>query len=185
MKYFAYGSNMSLPRLNHRVAGAERIGLAALPGHALRFHKVSQIDGSAKCDALFTGSAADTVFGALFELAAVDKCVLDRIEGLGAGYLDKAVRVSDARGTEHQAITYYATDTDPALRPYSWYLHHVVYGAIETGVPAPYLDALRAIDCVDDIDLKRDARERAIYRQSPERPVPRCASVGKPFGAAV
>jgi len=38
MKYFAYGSNMSLLRLRARVPSAERIGMFTLVEHALRFH---------------------------------------------------------------------------------------------------------------------------------------------------
>ena len=155
---------MSLPRIRQRVPGAQRIGLACLQGHSLRFHKVSYNDGSAKCDALCTGSTGDAVFGALFDLAERDKRTLDRIEGLGAGYLDKTVQVHDWRGHLHEAITYYATDTDPALRPYSWYLYHVIHGAVETGVPRHYVDALRIVDSIDDSDPAREARERAIYR---------------------
>lgn len=164
MKYFAYGSNMSLPRLKQRVPGAERIGRFTLVGHSLRFHKWSRTDGSAKCDALFTGNPDDVVIGALFEIPEHEKGTLDRAEGLGFGYEEKRVTVTDARGHSLEAFTYYATDTDPSLLPYSWYLHHVIHGARETGVPAHYLDAVSATRSREDPDRDRDARERAIYR---------------------
>ncbi|MBW0145900.1 gamma-glutamylcyclotransferase family protein [Marinobacter arenosus] len=164
MRYFAYGSNMSLLRLRERVPGAERKGMFTLVGHSLRFHKSSEKDGSAKCDALFTGKADDCVIGALFEIPEGEKGPLDRAEGLGFGYQEKLVTVIDDQGNSLEAFTYYATNIDPTLLPYSWYLHHVIHGARETGVPADYLDAISATQSQEDPDRERDARERAIYR---------------------
>nr|WP_079782950.1 gamma-glutamylcyclotransferase family protein [Pseudomonas sp. LPH1] len=163
MKYFAYGSNMSLPRLKARVPSAERIGVFTLVEHTLRFHKMSKKDGSGKCDALFTGNPDDYVIGALFEISNDEKCILDRAEGLGYGYEEKRITVSDSQGNTYEAVTYYATNTDPSLLPYSWYLHHVINGAKETGVPSTYLDALLATDSREDPNKERDASERAIY----------------------
>ncbi|MDI9246295.1 gamma-glutamylcyclotransferase family protein [Marinobacter sp. CHS3-4] len=164
MKYFAYGSNMSLPRLKERVPSAERIGTFTLFEHSLRFHKVSENDESAKCDALFTNNSDDYVVGALFEIPEEEKGGLDRAEGLGIGYEEKRVVVNDGQGNAFEAVTYYATITDPSLLPYSWYLHHVIQGAKETGVPAGYLDALSATKSKEDPNQERDARERAIHR---------------------
>ncbi|WP_163559709.1 gamma-glutamylcyclotransferase family protein [Halomonas sp. NO4] len=163
MKYFAYGSNMSLPRLKARVPSAERIGVFTLVEHTLRFHKVSKKDGSGKCDALFTGNPDDYVIGALFEISNDEKSVLDRAEGLGYGYEEKRITVSGSQWNTHEAVTYYATNTDPSLLPYSWYLHHVINGAKETGVPSAYLDALSATNSREDPDKERDASERATY----------------------
>lgn len=164
MKYFAYGSNMSLPRLKARVPSAERIGVFTLVEHTLRFHKVSKKDGSGKCDALSTGKRDDYVIGALFEISDGEKSALDRAEGLGSGYEEKLITVSDFQGNTHQAVTYYATNTDPSLLPYSWYLNHVINGAKETGVPPEYLSILSATNSQEDPDKERDAKEREIYR---------------------
>lgn len=163
MRYFAYGSNMSLPRLKQRVPSAVRIGTFTLTEHSLRFHKVSRKDGSGKCDALFTQNPNDHVIGALFEISDKEKGALDKVEGLGYGYKEKRVQVTDTKGNSLEAITYYATNTDPSLQPYSWYLYHVIYGAKETGVPTDYLNKLEAVKSMEDPDRERDARERAIY----------------------
>lgn len=154
---------MSVPRLRERVPSAEYLGLHTLAEHSLRFHKVSRIDRSAKCDALFTGNPEDLVIGVLFDIPEDEKKPLDRAEGLGFGYEEKTVVVTDANGCALEAVTYYATHTDPALLPYSWYLNHVVYGAKETEVPASYLAVIEATESKEDPDKKRDARERAIY----------------------
>lgn len=163
MKYFAYGSNMSLLRLRARVPSAERVGTFTLFEHALRFHKWSRKDQSAKCDALFSGNPEDFVIGALFEIPRSEKGPLDKAEGLGFGYDEKRVTVTDALGNSVDAFTYCATSTDPSLLPHSWYLNHVIVGAKETGVPANYLDAISATPSQEDPDRERDARERAIY----------------------
>ena len=67
MKYLAYGSNMSLNRLRSRTPSARRLGVFELRRHKLKFHKVGQ-DGSAKCNAFFTGIDTDIVEGVGFEI---------------------------------------------------------------------------------------------------------------------
>ena len=123
-------------------------------------------DGSGKCDALFTGQPEDCVTGVLFEISDSGKESLDKAEGLGCGYQYKVVAVIDAQGNIFDAVTYYATRTDPALVPYSWYLYHVIYGATEAELPAEYLAAIKAGTSVEDPDRERDARVRGIYNGS-------------------
>lgn len=162
MKYFAYGSNMSLLRLRKRVPSANRLGLFYLEQHDLRFHKAS-IDGSAKCDAFQTRHPKDAVIGALFEIDKNEKTALDIAESLGCGYDEKLVNLSSESGDIVAAFTYCATKIDPSLKPYSWYLNHVVVGAKETGVPKEYLHKIQSVESCEDADLKRDAKQRAIY----------------------
>ena len=45
MKYFAYGSNMSLARLQERVPSARKLEIVTLKNHQLRFN-MSGTDGS-------------------------------------------------------------------------------------------------------------------------------------------
>ncbi len=160
--YFAYGSNMSVSRLRQRVRTARRIGLCRLDSHQLRFHKAGK-DGSAKCDAHETGEPAHFVLGSLFAIDAATKPYLDEAEGLGRGYEEKRVTVIDESGQGFEAFTYYATSIDESLRPFSWYLNHVLIGARECGVPAGYLELIAQTLCIEDPDATRDKRERAIY----------------------
>jgi gamma-glutamylcyclotransferase len=163
VKYFAYGSNMSISRLRARVPSANRLGCFALKQHDLRFHKSSK-DGSAKCDAFYTGADDNSVFGALFEICSNEKSALDRIEGLGYGYDEKLVVVHAADGTSLQATTYFATAIDENLEPYSWYLHHVLKGAIETALPVEYIQSrISAIGTRQDANETRELVERAIH----------------------
>ena len=162
MKYFAYGSNMSISRFRKRVPGARRMGCYCLKGYDLRFHKLGK-DGSGKCDAYFTGKSHDCVIGALFEIAPDEKRDLDKVEGLGYGYEEKRIIISDQFGFESEATTYYATNIDESLKPYSWYLNHVLIGARESGLPQSYVDKIEAVAHLEDQDEVRDRQQRAIH----------------------
>ena len=149
MNYFAYGSNMSFPRIQDRIPDVEKIGVAVLSGHVLRFHKVGK-DGSAKCDAFFTGNPDDSVWGVVFRITEEEKSVLDGYEGLGHGYEIKSVSVNfrDDPGAV-DAFLYYATHIDPALKPYHWYKEYVLSGARENNFPE---SVIRKIQEFTDID---------------------------------
>lgn len=163
MKYYAYGSNMSISRLRERVPSAEALGCYALKRHDLRFHKSSK-DGSAKCDAFYTGADGDVIFGALFEISPTEKPFLDKAEGLGYGYDEKLVIVNAADESSLEATTYFATIIDEHLKPYSWYVNHVLVGAIEAPLPDKYVQSkIRGIGSIQDPDIERDSREYAVH----------------------
>ncbi len=161
--YFSYGSNMSTRRLLARIAGAIPVGMARLSHHRLCFHKKSHHDDSAKCDAFATGNPQDEVIGVAYEIEPQQLAVLDRFEGLGAGYLRKRVSITLATGQTVQAHTYYATDIDDRLKPLHWYKAHVLAGAREFGLPLDYIRQIEAVAAIADPDPARHAREMAIY----------------------
>jgi gamma-glutamylcyclotransferase len=164
MLYFAYGSNMSIARLRARVPSAVALGCHSLRGHDLYFHK-SCNDGSAKCDAFCTSNVADVIYGALFEIASAEKPALDKVEGLGHGYAEKQVTVTAQDGSLRIATTYIASEIDKTLKPYSWYMNHVLIGAMETSLPQDYVELkMHSIAVIEDSDKNRDAEERAIHR---------------------
>lgn len=163
MKYFAYGSNMSISRLKQRVPSAEALGCHALRQHDLRFHKSSK-DGSGKCNVFYTGDDKDVVFGVLFEIDPSEKASLDKAEGLGNGYDEKIVAVLAAYGYSVEATTYIAIIIDEHLKPYSWYVNHVLVGASETPLPDEYVQRkISAIESIQDADKERNAKERAVH----------------------
>jgi hypothetical protein len=124
-------------------------------GYRLRFHKRSA-DGSGKADAEYTGDPQDSVWGVAFDLESSEKPALDKAEGLGAGYSEKMVTITDHQGEQHAALIYYADNKDPSLKPYSWYLRFVVDGARQHDLPADYIAALEDVDCAVDPDKDRD-----------------------------
>ncbi len=142
-------------RLKERCSSARPLGVARLPGHELRWHKTST-DGSGKCDVV-PGNVDHTVFGVVYEIDANQKAALDRAEGLGHGYEKKDATVILNGGAVTVSI-YFATKTDPALKPHAWYKALVVAGAKEHGLPTPYIASLEAIEASEDPDRARHDR---------------------------
>ena len=162
MKYFAYGSNMSLKRFHQRVPSALVLGTFFLGKHELRFHKHGK-DDSGKCDAFYTGDNNNVVMGVLYEIDESEKIVLDRAEGLGYGYDEKEVIVSNAKGNVERAFTYCATNITALLHPFTWYKEHVLIGAREADLPKDYIANIQEIHAVKDHDSGREAEQLAIH----------------------
>ncbi len=162
MKYFAYGSNMSIRRIQQRVPEAQMISTAILKEHILLFHKVSK-DGSGKCDAFFTGNQQDFLIGVLYNIEKKDKKELDKAEGLGQGYDEKEVVVYIDNDIQNVALTYVATEYDNTLKPFSWYKKHVLKGAKEANLPFEYIKTIEAVESVKDEDDEREKKELNIY----------------------
>ena len=150
--YFAYGSNLLFARLHARCPSIVNVGTAILSGHKLSFDKPGG-DGSGKCGIEKTG-VDGYVIGVLYEMDAMEKPVLDKIEGLGHGYEHKDVTVEiDNRPVD--AFTYYPTRLDCALPPYDWYKNFVLQGARENNFPASYIQTIESVTSVMDSNADR------------------------------
>ncbi|MBT8092178.1 MAG: gamma-glutamylcyclotransferase [Gammaproteobacteria bacterium] len=157
MRYAAYGSNLHPLRLSERIASAEFIATSFLPDRSLRFHKRSK-DGSGKCNIITGGEG---VHVAIFDISKEDKKTLDKIEGVGAGYLQLNLDVPGLG----PCATYVAAAAhiDDTLLPYDWYRELVLLGARVQRFPEDYIDALAAIPCREDPDAsRRDMNRRTI-----------------------
>jgi gamma-glutamylcyclotransferase len=158
--YFAYGSNMFARRLAARTPSAVPIATAFVEGRRLTFDKVST-DGSGKCDIEATGNPTDRVYGAIFRIALAEEHLLDKAEGLGHGYRkDELIAVTSDGPVA--AVAYFATEKDPAFRPYDWYKAFVVQGATENTLPTAYIDFIRAAPSQSDPDANRRAKNEAL-----------------------
>jgi len=164
MYYLAYGSNMAAARLQQRIPSAKKLGLVRLYGHRLTFDNCSTKDHSGKCDALVTGDAKDLVIAVLYRIDPAEKPILDRYEGLGVEYRDAFMDIEAPDGTDVAALIYYATNLDPALKPYHWYKEHVLRGAEENSLPEDYIAAIRKVASITDSDSQRAERELNIHR---------------------
>ena len=129
----------------NRVPSAEPIGIGYVTGHRLTFDKISS-DGTGKCDCEAINDAGVRVYGVLYEIPSAEKSALDIAEGLGKGYKEKVIHVfpagdlSGARADQPlEAVTYYATRKDSALKPFTWYKELVLEGAREHGLPPEYV----------------------------------------------
>ncbi len=160
---FAYGSNLCLERLRARTPSARVVATGFLRGHALRWHKRSR-DGSGKCDAFVSGDATDLVWGAVYELSAADKPVLDHFEGVGDDYFEREVVIETSGARIAGAVAYLANPRwiDAEARPYSWYKEFVVRGAAQHRLPRDYRSVLEAVDVIEDPDRSRHQREAAV-----------------------
>ena len=159
---FAYGSNMCLERMRHRVASAEVVTTGFVTGRRLAFHKRS-IDGSSKADAPGTRDSTDRVWGVVYSLDPNDKIVLDGHEFLGIGYDQCEVRVR----ASHRSLCawmYIAREEaiDASLLPYTWYHNFLIRGADQHQLPGHYIDYLKAFPAQRDPDTARDLRNQVI-----------------------
>jgi gamma-glutamylcyclotransferase len=158
--YFAYGSNMFARRLAARTPSAVRIATAFVERRRLTFDKVST-DGSGKCDIEATGNPTDRVYGVIFRIAVAEEHSLDEAEGLGYGYRKDELIAVTSEGPV-AAVAYFATEKDPALRPYDWYKAFVVQGATENTLPTAYIEFIRAIPSQTDSNAHRRVKNEAL-----------------------
>lgn len=163
MLYFSYGSNMSSKRLRSRVPSAKFVSVARLGEHRLAFHKAGT-DGSAKCDAVYTGLSDDFLLGVVFDILPIEKPALDQAEGLGVGYSIKHVNLTSLAGDLLQAFTYTAMQVEAGLFPFHWYKEHVLQGALEFQLPAAYVYAIQNVVSFEDANETRRQQEMSLYK---------------------
>ena len=149
MRVFAYGSNMSTPRLRERAPSAIAVSIGYVSGRTLKWNKVS-VDGSGKCD-MAPALGPGQVWGVVFALDGAEKPALDKAEGLGKGYREEVVQVHTSGGVV-EANAYVATRTENGLRPYHGYKQYVLDGAREHGLPDAYIRMLEATESVPEPD---------------------------------
>ncbi len=160
--YFAYGSNLHPLRLRQRTPSCQTIGVSVLAGYALRLHKKGR-DGSAKCNAFFTGSTQDRVHGVIYKIDMSEKCHLDQAESLGSGYHEKALDLSVSPSV-FRVFTYVADGNyiDDTLKPFTWYKDVVLQGAQIHGLPASYIETIARLEATQDPDKGRAERYARI-----------------------
>lgn len=159
--YFAYGSNLLTARLQRRCDAADPVGIAYANDRMIDFSKLSN-DGSGK--ATLRRAPNRRTPGMLFEIPIAQRHALDRVEGYPDHY-DRSntfpVRRSD--GQSVQAVTYLARSPVPNLNAYDWYLALVIAGALEHGLDADHIAALRGENWILDPIVDRSARCESIH----------------------
>ena len=147
---FAYGSNMCTERLRARAATAVPLVTGYVTHRKLAFHKRGR-DGSAKADAVYTGRSSDRVWGVVFSLTRDDKLVLNGYEwGYGE---QKVVVIGQDRVLPATIYVARSQLVDAALKPYGWYHHLVVEGAIQHRLPRDYVEHLQTFRPLPDTDF--------------------------------
>lgn len=160
LHYLAYGSNLHPLRLSERVPSARLRGVVELPGYRLAFHACGE-DCSGKGNLVACREGAAAAYGAIYEIAAAEKPLLDRFEG--AAYRSASIDVIVA-GVTCTCFTYFAETAfiDEGLKPYDWYKKLVWLGARYLGVPEDYVTAIDQVLCVPDPDDERARHHAAL-----------------------
>jgi len=164
---FAYGSNMLTARMRERAPSSKVLSVGQLVGFELCWNKRSK-DGSGKCSITETGHPNHVVWGVAYEMSADDKSNLDRVEGVGRGYGERAVKIQTESG-RLSATSYYATSISPGIQPYDWYRDLVIAGALEHQLPTEYVQTIQNVATVRDSDAKRVATNLRLLRTSHEQ----------------
>ena len=150
--YFAYGSNLDpgtfLGRRRMRPASARP---GCLNDWALTFD-LPIGPGERGVGNVQRRPGVET-WGVVYQLDFEDAARLDRSEGLPHGaYRRVAVEVACAEGP-FACFTYHAASRDPGRMPSRRYLGLILTGARHHGLPAHYVEALRALPlAVDERD---------------------------------
>jgi hypothetical protein len=138
--YFAYGSNMSSPRLVERVGEVGIVGVARLGHHQHRFSKLGA-DGTAKGN--IEPVAGARALGVVYELSDAQ---FDRLAGFEGGYRRTSIEFTGAfaRGPA-PALTFVALRVIEGIAPSEAYLAHYQAGIGEHGIDPAYLAELSTL----------------------------------------
>jgi hypothetical protein len=163
MLYFAYGSNLCLPRLRNRVTEAAFVAVGELKGWRLVFNKLGR-DDSAKANIERAGDSVESVWGVVFDIPAENWQGLRRAERFPEHYSEESVAVSTAQG-RITAINYVgcAAHLREGLRPFDWYLEHVVRGGVAFALPQWYIRRIERIQTIPEPDEDRAGKERGYW----------------------
>ncbi|MEO8605895.1 MAG: gamma-glutamylcyclotransferase family protein [bacterium] len=158
--YFAYGSNMQTATLSGRRGVEYRRALPArVPGWRLVLDKPPLLSSRSG----FANIIADpqmAVLGVLYELS---------VDGLEHVELTEGVLIGNYAAVDVQAWplagdapvlarSLSANARDASLRPSLRYMRLLIEGALEHGLPADYVDSLRAIPTLEEDDTERATR---------------------------
>jgi len=170
--YFAYGSNMDKDTLRER-RGIEwtRAVPALARGWRLSVNKPSLL-GTGEAMATIVADPAGEVWGVLYEIATTDYEHLEFTEGVKIDHYRRVTVVVEPatawdgvergtigantveRGTIEritvEAVTLASDHRDPGIRPTRRYMNLLLAGAADHGLPASWIDFLRAIEAAEE-----------------------------------
>lgn len=137
----------------------------------MSFRKRSH-DGTAKCD-LHRGNSEDIAEGVVFRLPREQQVVLDRFEGVGAGYevLTLTVMLQSPRQQPLEVIAYQAVPPwiTTELLPFCWYRDYVLEGGRAFGLSDAWMARVSDQACMDDPDPERSALNASILTMSDDQ----------------
>ncbi|XP_063549170.1 gamma-glutamylcyclotransferase-like [Cydia strobilella] len=152
--YFAYGSNLLSNRIHIKNPSAVYYAPAKLPDYRLDFDMQAQTWNGAV--ATIVPDTNDTVWGNLWLIDTNKMKYLDKQEGVDRKmYFAKNVTVARSDGYEIVARAYILTQNPAKLRPgqvlpynrrpSDTYMKVIILGAVESGLPARYVNCLKTL----------------------------------------
>ena len=151
--YFAYGSNMQTATFSGRRGIAF---LRAVPARVAGWRLVLDKPGIVPVGHGFANIVPDdttVVLGVLYEMRASDLDHLDLTEGVLIGNYRRVEVVAEtlaSAATRVAAQTFVSDRRDISLRPSTRYLACLIAGALEHGLPAAYVEWLRAVPACEE-----------------------------------
>ncbi len=145
MKYFAYGSNMSVSQMKNRgCANYKLIGPAKLNNHKF-VYSGSSPNWEMKGTANIIEDNGSEVWGVLFDVT--DHCLsrLDTYEHVPVRRNRKKVSVSDLESQKHDAIVYTLNTDLEFNNPSEEYHSQILSSAEEVGLPRDYIETLHKL----------------------------------------
>ena len=167
MKYFAYGSNMLISRLQERVSSAVFAERVVLKGYDIVFDKVGSFCGTGKCGIVPSDDKNACVYGVVFDMDEAELPDLDYYEGLGNGYEREVITVHSLSDSEKpiQAVSYIPTVRDPTVKPFDWYNALVIAGLKQHDFPLEYISGLEQVETTEDSDKERAEKHWKLMRE--------------------
>jgi gamma-glutamylcyclotransferase len=162
MWYFAYGSNMQSDTLRGRrgVVFARAVA-ARVPGWRVVFDK-PPLFPIGEAFANIVPDPGAVALGVAFLVGDDDLAHIERSEGVPIGnYRRVEVTVETLAPCDDDprvAVSLASDRRDPSLRPSTRYMELLVAGAIEHGLPAEYVESLRAVPAVPPSAVARALR---------------------------
>ncbi|MFP4001768.1 MAG: gamma-glutamylcyclotransferase family protein [Candidatus Natronoplasma sp.] len=156
IKYFAYGSNLSIEQMKERGIEVLDTELAELPGWRLTFTEYSETWKGGVGDIVPT--ADRKVEGVVYTLPEEDVVNLDHYEGRSIDddmevgmYRKQHLPVKKSSGWK-TVLTYLVNRTEEYrsevyLKPSKEYMETIIRGAEEHGLSDEYIDLLKDIEC--------------------------------------
>jgi gamma-glutamylcyclotransferase len=162
MWYFAYGSNMQSDTLRgRRGVTFRRACPVRAPGWQVVFDK-PPLFSIGEAFANIVREPGATALGVAFEVDDDDLAQVERSEGVSFGNyrrVELAVDALDPCDDSPSMATSLASERrDPSLLPSSRYMALVIAGAVEHGLPAEYLERLRAVPAREQTAAARALR---------------------------
>jgi hypothetical protein len=152
--YFAYGSNLQSATLRgRRGIDYQRAVPVRVRGWRLVFDKPPLLRAGSSMANIVADEAAE-VIGVAFAMTAADLSHVEHTEGVAFGnYRRVELAVEPLAPTVDPPQVAYSLSSDrrdPAARPSTRYMTLVIEGALEHGLPATHLDALRCVPSCEE-----------------------------------